>query len=79
MRSYKNKLVLYFCINLIAVLLIMGTLLITQQNIIFVLVSYLIIIFGWNIDYILSKNKNILVLVIIIVNIIGIFVYIPFR
>lgn len=79
MKSDKNKLVLYFFINLIAVFLFMGTLLITKQNIIFVLISYIIIIFGWNLDYILCKNKNILVLIIFIINIIGIFIYIPFR
>lgn len=79
MKSDNNKLVLYFCINLIAVLLFMGTLLITRQNVIFVLVSYIIIILGWNLDRIINKNKNLLVLVILIINIAAVFIYIPFR
>lgn len=79
MKSDNNKLVLYFCINLIAVLLFMGTLLITKQNVIFVLVSYIIIILGWNLNYIINKNKNLLILVILIINITSIFIYIPFR
>lgn len=79
MKSDNNKLVLYFCINLIAVLLFMGTLLVTEQSVLFVLVSYIIIILGWNLDYIINKNKNLLVLVILIINITAIFIYIPFR
>lgn len=79
MKSDNNKLVLYFCINLIAVLLFMGTLLITRQNVIFVLVSYIIIILGWNLYRIINKNKNLLVLVILIINIAAVFIYIPFR
>lgn len=68
-----------FWINLFIVLFFMGSLLITIQPLIFIIIGYFVLIMGWYYESSLSKFKYTFILLAVIINFVGMMISIPFE